>query len=402
MSFTFFDFDVGPTGVDDRERRWTHALYREFDNACYQYRVSLRRPFIRIDTSRGRWGMWDGTSRIMGISRHLIETYRWDAVIDVLKHEMAHMIVNENFLNPSHVHDESFSRAARMLGVAPWACASEEQMAELYHKHEIERENPPDDRLTQKVKKLLALANSPNEHEALLAIQRVKEIYASHNLSQLADRKPGKYVYTILHHHQKRIPQYQSTIASILASHFFVEVIHSHLYDAASFAHYKVIEILGTIDNVKMAEYVYFYLYNNLPVLWDAYKRSHGASSLRSKNSYYLGVLLGFRQKLDKQAEAPPPRTGPQASAALPLDCHEIMPTPHLPEATQRQLIEVAKRELNTFVRTRFPRLSMRGSARSYTDPTTFHAGLREGGKLSLHRGITHHDQGRVPLLRGK
>ena len=402
MAFVTYDFYTIPGSSDEKVRHWSHQLYREFDNICYQYGVSLRRPMINIDDSKGRWGMWDGATRLLSISRQLIESYRWDAVIDVLKHEMAHMVVGEVFMNPSHLHDAPFARACRVFGIAPWACASEEQMAHFFQKHENERENPTDDRLTQKVKKLLALATSSNEHEALLAIQRVKEIYARHNLSQIASEKQSKFVYTIINHRQKRIPQYQSTIASMLASHFFVEVIHTHLFDAATHTNHKVLEILGTIDNVKMAEYIYYYLFNNLPLLWNAYKRVHATGSLRSKNSYYLGVLLGFRHKLDDEAASPAKEGGPLADGPLVTASGEIIAIEHIPEERRRHLMHAAKRELDAFVRTRFPRLSSRSAARCYTDPTTFDAGVRQGRQLSLNRGITQHEKGHVPLLKGK
>ena len=401
MGFDHFYFDEMSHDPNEVVRRWTHQLYAEFDNICFQYGVVLRRPLMRIDESLSRWGMWDGNTRLLSISRHLIESYRWDAVIDVLKHEMAHMVVGEIFDNPSHLHDEPFYRACRIFGIAPWACASEEQMAQMFKTHEDERENPADDRLTQKVKKLLALATSSNEHEALLAIQRVKEIYGRHNLSQIASQKSSKFVYSIINHRQKRIPQYQSSIASILAGHFFVEVIHSQLYDAPSQTHHRVIEILGTVDNVKMAEYVYFYLFNNLPVLWNAYKKAHAPSSRRSKNSYYLGVLLGFRRKLDdeavKKSAAPDMAPHPNLMTAP----GEIVAIDHIPQGERKRLMQVAGQEMSAFVRTRFPKLSTRGGSRCYTDPTTFDAGVRQGRELSLHRGITTHECGRVPLLKG-
>ena len=49
-----------------------------------------------------------------------------------------------------------------------------------------------------------------------------------------------------------------------------------------------------------MAEYVYHFLFNNLPRLWTKYKKQSGVSG-KSKKSYIHGVLYGFSEKLKIQ-----------------------------------------------------------------------------------------------------
>ena len=45
---------------------------------------------------------------------------------------------------------------------------------------------------SEKIKKLLALAESPNEHEAKAALLKAKELMAEHKLSELDVKDVGK------------------------------------------------------------------------------------------------------------------------------------------------------------------------------------------------------------------
>jgi hypothetical protein len=381
------DFRCSGAGFDTKEHIWSKQLYHEFEDICYQYRLKLLRPLIIIDNAKGRWGMWDSVTRVLSISRHLIENFSWDAVINVLKHEMAHMLVNEHFKVQSWYHDATFHKACDIVGIAHWACASEEDMAQSYSLHSSGSLNEREERLSQKVKKLLALATSPNEHEALLAVQRVKEIYQRHQMELLQNGERRSHVYIIINHKQKRIAQFQSMITSILTSHFSVRVIYSSQYDARINTHYKTIEILGTRENVTIAEYVYYFLYNNLPLLWANYAKK-GARTIKARNSYYLGVLTGFRNQLQEGAS-------PAAASFSSLPVAPTAATTAMVELSN--FLKQASRELDSYVAYRHPRLGSRKWSGSYTDSRTFQAGVREGRGLSLNKGIV--TTGGVPRL---
>ena len=129
-------------------------------------------------------------------------------------------------------------------------------------------------------------------------MEKVQELYVKYNLDRLGERRESKLVYLIIPTKRKRIERYHFLICSILNEHFFVQVIHSSQYDAKDLCDYKVIELLGTQENVLMAEYVYYFLRQQVHTLWERY-RSSARKSARAKSSYILGVLSGFRDKLD-------------------------------------------------------------------------------------------------------
>ena len=99
-------------------RKWLHQLHSEFAQICSWYRVSLAAPAFRISNSRATLGSWHPEARTISISAALIAEYSWDTVINVLKHEMAHLYVHEYLgRGMEKPHGPAFSEACKKLGV---------------------------------------------------------------------------------------------------------------------------------------------------------------------------------------------------------------------------------------------------------------------------------------------
>ena len=355
-----------------RKIKLAEELYREFDHICFTYRVKLVPPVIRTQTMSGRWGLWDPITRTLSLSETLIATYPWDVVIEILKHEMAHQMVTDHFRS-DEAHGPLFQEACRRLGVAPWASQAETDLNHPITPWQKSALSPEEDKLVRRVEKLLALATSSNEHESLAAMQKVQELYAKHNLSRIEERRQSQHVYLTLNTKKKRLQRHYFMIASILNEHFFVRVIHSELFDASSLTKYKVIELLGTRENVLMAEYVYHFLLNQIHFLWRGYQKQH-AKAHTARQSYFLGILSGFRDKLD---------------AAKAADTSQ--------DSTGRALALSEDPQLESFVTFRYPRLVSFRRGRSVGCSESFQAGQQEGWKLVIHKGISQQegDQGR-------
>ncbi len=359
------------------KRTWTLQLYKEFSAICFHYRLKLDKPVIKIAVLTSRWGSWDPLTRTITIAHKLIETCSWDSTIEILKHEIAHMIVNEIFHEPDHTHGVHFHRACEILGISSWASASESDLMSNREPGQSFRTLSTDDeKLLKRVEKLLALASSSNEHEALLAMQRVRELYAKYNIKRLQEQQgfqPNEYNIVIVNHKKKIVPQHQSMIASILTRHFFVEVVFSSLYDQHKDCDHKTLEILGTNQNVKMAEYVYYFLWNNLESHWLSFQKKTGKPG-KAKKSYFLGLLAGFDEKLAKRSE----HTTPAGTTwALTLN-------------QNRSLINAGDKHLAKWLSQRHPRLENRKWNSSMTDTGSYIEGHKDGQKLTLSRGITN------------
>lgn len=362
-------------------RLWTQRLIEEYRQIQFSYNLRIKMPVIRIDDQASRWGAWDPVTRTLSISQRLIETYPWETVLEIFKHEIAHQLVcDESQDQDEKIHGSAFKEACRRLGVAPWACRAETQDLPIETSLRGAEISSEEKRLLERAEKLLSLATSDNEHEALLAMQKVQELYAKYNLKRVQEKKEAQWGYLILKLKKKRVERYQSVIASILNDYFFVEVIHTTLFDSEECSDFKALELLGTRENVLMAEYIFYFLENQLSGLWKSYQPSKRLG-IASRNSFFLGVLEGFRDKL-QSAE------------------REVTRTLNLQINKSISLMVREDEELKTLVKGRYPKLNrLRGGQRLH-DNQAFSAGKKEGQSLIIRKGISKTDGNLRKLLR--
>lgn len=356
-------------------RAWAHELHREHESTCWRYRISLSKPMIEISNSSAQWGSWDPGSRTIRISDFLIRKHSWDTTLNVFKHEMAHQIVTDLF-GSNEAHGPLFEKACLMIGVpAPFRKAGGDEPRSVEQAAECGIE-PENIRMLEKVRKLLSLAGSGNEHEALLAMQKATELIEKYNIDRFERSKSSDFIYIIINHRKKRTETYQRRICLILQKHFFVDVVFSSLYDPFDRETYRTIELLGAAQNVRIAEYVYHFLMSRMEILWKTYKCKTLAPG-RDKRSYRLGLLKGFGEKLDLQAEQR--RGGRKPGCAIHWTPYALIPS--------------EGRALREFVKERFPRLTRSRGACVRIDRITYQAGIDDGRLLTLHRGI-HRKEG--------
>ena len=365
--------------LNAQRRAWTLQLYAEFENICYQYRLKLAKPSIDINESKTQWGQWNPHLRVLSISRHLIEHHSWENVLGVLKHEMAHQVVTDIF-GADDAHGPLFLKACSIVGVPEEFCgattdiAEKNQPSEAFVHWKQRPRNDEDSGLLRKVEKLLALAGASNEHESFLAMQRVQELFARHNIERIQKRHKSKYVVLVVNHKKRRSDKNQRLISSILTGHYFVNVVFSDLYDAREQVSHKTMEVMGTQQNVLMAEYVYEFLKERAETLWKNYQRDHDVG-VSHKGSYQSGMLIGFRDKLDK--------TGKQFLKNIQAQAAAEAQGTHSTQA----LVKLHDAELEAFSALRFPRIvSTRSSGKYHKD--AYDAGHHEGQKIMLNKAV--------------
>jgi hypothetical protein len=370
---------------------WTEKLYEEHAGLAWQYKVKLPRPVIRIAELQRDWGSWDPLTRTLTLARRLIEGYRWDVVLEILKHEMAHQMVTDVLGGDTAPHGPIFARACEAMRVADWARTATGALPEVLPTEPTFRrapltDRPEDDRLLRRVEKLLSLAASSNEHEALLAMQRVQELYARHHLSRLRElaeaRAAGRAgaengaggrggaVVLALHLGRKRVDRLDSMICSILNEHFFVRVIHGKLFDAHELCDYRTADLVGSRENVLMAEYVFHFLRGQIAALWEEFRvRTRAAGNTRQ--DYMLGLLSGFRGKLSEEKELIVRAADRSLSRS---EC--------------RALVALGEREIEECLQRVHPRLTTRRWSASYRDASSYSAGVAQGRNIVIHKGV--------------
>lgn len=358
---------------DIQARAWLTELTNEYQRICYFFGIKLTPPIIRIAALQSSWGLWQSYPRMISIAHRLITNYPWNTVIEVLKHEMAHQMVSEIHCRDDEHHGELFRSCCRQLGMAAWSMQAEIELGAQVFANESEAGDVSHNPVLRKVKKLLALGSSSEKHEAELAMQRVREICDRHNLKSLPETD-DQYVMQILNQHKKRLSREQLGICGLLTSNFAVNVICSSLYHAADNTTYRTIELFGRAADVKIAEYVYHFLLNQINTLWDKARTALPAQARRSKSSFSEGLLAGFAQTLALREKTDVARQARALTVQL-----------------QAQAVNFSK--------TRCPRVrSVSVGGRRYRRDS-YTRGYEAGRKLKLRKGM---DDGSAPLrLKG-
>jgi hypothetical protein len=336
------------------------ALAGQYDevNTTF-FRGSLRRPTLRFGDAGGRLGAWTAGARTLEISRPLVLEGAWGVVVEVLKHEMAHQYVEEVLHVDETAHGRTFRRVCRERGID--AQATGRPAAGSASSPIIER-----------ITKLLALAESENEHEAQAAMRAARRLMLKHNLQEIAGTDGSAYAFRHVGKPTGRVSEAETILSNILSDHFFVDAIWVSVWRPLEGKRGSVLEICGSADNLELAAYVYDFLMATAARLWAEHKRRQGIRKNKDRRAYLAGVMAGFRDQLDRQAR----------------------------KDASEGLVWLGDPELDRYFRTRFPRI--RWSRHQSSRGSTAHQdGRAAGERIVLNRGIRQGPSGGPKLLRG-
>jgi hypothetical protein len=355
---------------------WRRQLAQEYRHLCWLYRVQLTTPLFEISEGQGRAGSWSSGLDTLSLASWLIREHSWDVVLEVLKHEMSHQYVAHMGRGDELPHGPAFQEACDRLGVHPEFRSAQGAIPRL-----LSKEGQRSGGMLARVEKLFALAQSANVHEASLAMEKANAILRRYNLERLDRQTPSEYDYLIIKPGGKRIAAHQRLIAAILKDFFYVNVVIARQYEALSGETLRVIELTGAKENLAVAEHVYHFLRHRLEYLWREYRKSTGALG-KEKNSYWLGVLNGFREKLAGQER-------------------QVMHTSG--NDTASSLICASDPGLIRYYRGRYPRLRTVQHAGPRVHGDIYQAGQREGKQLVIHKGVgAEAHTGNLGLLLGE
>lgn len=363
-----------------KRRFWLTRLQIEHEEICRNYGVQLTLPIFEISSGQRQLGCWQGGTRSLRVSEHLITSYPWGITLQVLKHEMAHQYCSEVLRSKSTAHGEDFQKACSYLGVLPefrgFSLVTDELLQQLGDHGKSGAAEP---KVLTKIEKLLALGGSSNVHEAEAALQKASSLIEKYHLQQLTSPDHSSYIVGVIEIGKKQIATYKRHICRILQDFFFVRVVLSRVYNPHINTVQKTIELMGSRENVAIAEYCYFFLENRLELLWNDFRQRTRSSGRTQKNSYYLGVVLGFFQKLEDQSRKRKKRA--------------------TVEPQRNELLLVEDRRLDAFVQMHFPRMRTSSSSGSRVDRDVYQKGMEAGRTLTITEGVANRDKvvGRLP-----
>ena len=153
-----------------------------------------------------------------------------------------------------------------------------------------------------KISKLFALAGSPNQHEAALAMAEAQRLMLKHNLETVGRGGiPRGYSFLHLGKPARRVEESQRQLAALLIEHFFVRVIWVRVWDVRAGKAGTVMEAIGTPHDLEMASWVHAFMNRMSEQLWVEYRAERKAHG-RERRTFQAGVMLGFQHKLRLEA----------------------------------------------------------------------------------------------------
>lgn len=250
-------------------------------------------PVLELSRRATELGRWQAGTRTLSLSWSLVSDEAWGTVVAVLEHEMAHQYVDEVL----RVHDEpphgpAFRRVCASRGIDPSAAGLPEA------------NDVAEDRIVRRIRKLLALAESPEEAEAKSAAAAAFRLMLKHNVSGVEAGVRLRYAVRHVGGVSQRRPKHEQLLAGLLAARFFVDVTLVPALALSSGGRGRAIEVIGSRENVELAAWVWEFLLGTGERLWERHARATGARGRAARHRFLEGVVIGFRDRLDGEASA--------------------------------------------------------------------------------------------------
>jgi hypothetical protein len=171
------------------------------------------------------------------------------------------------------------------------------------------------EKVLEKIKKLFALGESPNQHEAELALARAQELLVKYNLDAGLMEKPDKEELWLFGDpgYSTKIPDWKVYLASILSKHFMVWLINTKNVNDKGTKLVKNHYIIGNPANVQMFSYSVQFLLRSYDSLCKGFMKKYLAEQRAngfqpnqrtrkvSRESFYMGLNNGFNETLTAQ-----------------------------------------------------------------------------------------------------
>jgi len=351
-----------PTEAQQLGAELETALQRELLRCWHElnhtfFQGVLRPPVIGLVETRSLLGRWTLEQRSLELSRPFVLASPWGSVVEVLKHELAHQYAHEVLgAVDETAHGPAFRQVCQRMGID--AAATGVPVGDAA--------DSPEPRMLKRVAGLLALAESPNRHEAENAAAAARRLMLKHNIELSAHGSRSRYGFRQLGLPKGRVQEHEHILAAIIADHFFVEAIWVPGYRPHDGKRGNVLEICGTPENLEIATYAHSFLTGTAERLWKQHKRDAGIRSNRDRRGFLSGVMEGFRERLNAEKR----------------------------HAEERGMVWVGDADLTQYHRARHPYVrSVRLQGRRMN--AARYEGREAGRNIELHRGVPAGASGR-------
>ena len=283
------------------EHRILHGLSLEWQAALSilgsSRQPAMKQPVFSLKHSEKSLAHWDSSKREISFSRRFVLNYPWDSIREVLIHEMAHQYASEVLMAHHETpHGPGFMKACQALKANPGASGSYKPLTDRINDEEL----PAQDRIMVKVKKLLSLGNSVNTFEAESAVAKAHELIRKHNIDLLEKNTERQFVSLFVGEPSLKRYREEYLLSHVLMEHYYVYGIWVPAFVLHKGKMGRVFEITGTIENVKIASYVYDFITRHMDMAWIAYNKGKHLNRSR-KSDFSSGLIQGFKQRLESE-----------------------------------------------------------------------------------------------------
>ena len=325
------------------------------------YQNLMQLPLFSIKKMTSRLGYWSKKKQEICLSRELVLNHPWDAVRDVLFHEMAHQMADQVFgctNEPSH--GPGFQDACRLLRANPESSGKYPTLDERI----ANGSDSSADAQLRRIKKLLALAKSQNSHEAQAAMLKAHQLIKKYNIDVIRQNESRQFISIFLGTPALRHTRDYYHLSTLLQNFYFVDGIWVPAYVLDKDRMGRVLEITGTRPNIKMASYVYYFVRRFIDTQWASYNKHKQYKSNR-RIDFSVGIIEGFRSKLEKEEKKKNPKDRVNA------------------------LIKIEDPQLKNYMAYKYPHTRSFSRNSENQDDTILRDGIEIGKKLIISKGIS-------------
>jgi hypothetical protein len=231
----------------------------------------------------------------------------------------------------------------------------------------------PENKILSRTRKLMALAESPDLHEAEAAMAKAHALIAKYNFYLLEAKEKRQFLTIALGRPALRHPAEVYALAHLLQEFYFVRGIWVPAYVLEKGKMGRVLEISGTLPNIQVASYAFDFVSRFIGSQWAAYIVGRNLGRGR-QTDFALGILAGFRSKL-KFGEAK--------------------------EEGSFAMVRIADPHLKRYLRYKYPNTVTIRGGRVRQDPRVMKDGSDVGKKLVIAKGIVNPAESRGLQIGG-
>ena len=348
--------------TEEMERRLLAGLSWEWSQVAVYYlsrkeHKEFKQPLFELK-KMASLGTWDGELKIIALNLDFVLSHRWEYVVEVLVHEIAHQYVDTFLGRDERPHGAHFHQACELFRIRPNATARYKNFSEA---EPIESH----DRIVGKIHKLFALAQSDNKNEAESAMLKAQSLIHYYNIELIETAKQQDYETQWLGECKLRHNREEYALVNLLKEYYFVRciLIRSYLVDRDKAG--SVFEISGSRANVEIAHYVYDFIQQYIDSCWAKHPEFR---QQRHKTDFALGIIAGFKDKITVRHQ------------------HDA--------SVETALVRRSDLQLQSYMKYRYPRLvSRRGGVRQENQAAK-QAGYKKGQQMIINKGVASSNGG--------